>query len=80
MTTLTVSAARQRLYKLLDQTASSHQPIQITGKRSCAVLVAEEDWQAIQETLCLLSIPGMRKSIRKGLGTPVSRCRRTLTW
>lgn len=60
MTVLTASRARAMLYKLLDQTAQSHHPIQITGKRASAVLIAEEDWRAIQETLYLLSIPGMR--------------------
>ncbi len=80
MTTFTASAARVKLYKLLDQTASSHQPVQITGKRNSAVLVAEEDWRAIQETLYLLSIPKMRESIRRGLKTPVSKCRTRLKW
>lgn len=80
MTTLTASAARARLYKLLDQTADRHEPIQITGKRSNAVLVSEEDWRAIQETLYLLAIPGMRESIRKGLETPVEKCAENLKW
>jgi prevent-host-death family protein len=80
MTTLTASAARARLYKLLDEANDLHQPIQITGKRSSAVLVSEEDWRAIQETLYLLSIPGMRESIRRGLKTPVDRCAEKLTW
>jgi len=78
MTTLTASAARARLYKLLDEANALHQPIQITGKRSNAVLVSEEDWRAIQETLYLLSIPGMRESIRKGLKAPVDKCAKKL--
>lgn len=78
MTTLTASQARAKLYKLLDEVASSHHPIQITGKRANAVLVAEEDWRAIQETLYLVSIPGMRESIRKGLKTPVKKCSKDL--
>ncbi len=80
MTTLTASEARARLYKLLDEAALSHQPIQITGKRANAVLISEDDWRAIQETLYLLSIPGMRESIRKGLKTPVDKCSRELRW
>lgn len=80
MTTLTASAARARLYKLLDQANDQHEPIQITGKRSNAVLVSEEDWRAIQETLYLLSIPGMRESIREGLAAPVEKCAKTLKW
>jgi prevent-host-death family protein len=80
MITLTTTEARAKLYKLLDEVASSHQPIQIKGKRATAVLVAEEDWRAIQETLYLLSIPGMRESIRKGLKTPVNKCSKELKW
>ena len=80
MTTLTASQARARLYKLLDQAASSHEPIQITGKRSNAILVSEEDWRSIQETLYLLSVPGMRASIRKGLKEPVEKCLPGLKW
>ncbi len=80
MTTLTATEARAKLYKLLDQAASSHEPVQITGKRGNAVLIAEEDWRAIQETLYLLSIPGMRESIRKGLKTPVEKCSKGVKW
>ncbi len=80
MTTLSASEARAKLYKLLDEAASSHEPIQITGKRNNAVLVSEEDWRAIQETLYLLSIPGMRDSIRKGMETPVEKCSKDIKW
>jgi prevent-host-death family protein len=80
MKTLTVTQARAKLYKLLDETSSSHTPIQITGKRSNAVLVSAEDWQAVKETLFLLSIPQMRKSIRQGLKTPVNKCSDELKW
>ncbi len=80
MTTLTVTEARKRLYSLLDEVAESHEPVQIAGKRHSAVLVSEEDWRAIQETLYLISIPGMRDSIRKGLKTPVEECDEELDW
>lgn len=80
MTTLTVSKARARLYRLLDDTALQHEPVQITGKRTSAVLISEEDWRAIQETLYLISIPGMRESIIKGLKTPVEKCDKKLKW
>ncbi len=80
MTTLTASEARTNLYKLLDKTAASHSPIQITGKRANAVLISEEDWRAMQETLYLLSIPGMRESIRKGLKTSVKQCLKGPGW
>lgn len=80
MTTLTASQARAKLYKLLDEAAASHEPIKITGKRSNAVLISEDDWRAIQETLHLLSVPGMRESIIKGLNTPVEECSKELKW
>jgi prevent-host-death family protein len=71
MKTITVSKARETLYRLLDEAASSHEPIQITGKRNNVVLISEEDWNSVQETLYLLSIPGMRESIREGMETPL---------
>lgn len=80
MTSLTASQARAQLYKLLDAAAQSHEPIQITGKRNNAVLISEEDWRAVQETLYLLSIPGMRESIRRGLKTPLAQCVKKLKW
>ena len=80
MTTMTVTEARKQLYSLLDDVAHSHEPIQIAGKRHAAVLVSEEDWRAVQETLYLTGIPGMRDSIRKGLNTPVAKCAKELDW
>lgn len=73
MTSIPVTQARARLYQLLDEAADSHEPIQITGRRSNGVLVSENDWRSIQETLYLLSLPGMRDSIRKGMATPLSK-------
>ena len=78
--TITATKARSNLYKLIDDAASSHEPIEITGKRGNAVLVSEDDWRSIQETLYLLSIPAMRESIRKGLSTPVKKCSKKLRW
>lgn len=80
MTTITASEARANLYRLIDDTASSHQPILITGKRANAVLLSEEDWSSIQETLFLLSVPGMRESIVEGLQAPVDECAKELDW
>ncbi len=80
MTTRTASEARADLYRLIDETAESHQPILITGKRGDAVLVSAEDWQAIQETLYLLSIPGMRESIKRGMAEPLAKSARKLDW
>ena len=80
MTTISASEARARLYRLLDETAESGEPIQITGRRHNAVLVSESDWRAIQETLYLLSIPGMRESIRRGLKTSVRKCSSEPGW
>jgi len=80
MPSMNATEARSRLYKLLDEIAESHEPVLITGKRANAVLISENDWRSIQETLYLLSIPGMRESIRKGLSTSVEECLDRLDW
>jgi prevent-host-death family protein len=80
MTTFTASKARATLYRLIDEASASHEPILITGKRGNAVLVSEEDWRAIQETIYLISVPGMRESIIKGLKTPIDKCSKDLKW
>ena len=80
MQTLTASEARANLYRLMDQAAESHQPIVITGKRGNAVLISSEDWEAIQETLYLLSLPGMRESIKAGMEEPLESSSPDLDW
>ena len=80
MTTVTASKARAGLNRLIDQTADSHQPVVISGKRSNAVLVSEGDWSTIQETLYLLAIPGMRKSIQDAMTEPLAESKRILKW
>ena len=80
MKTVNASSARSNLYKRLDEAAANHEPIQITGRRANAVLVSEEDWRAVQETLYLLSIPGMRESVRRGMKTPLGRCSKDPGW
>ena len=80
MTNFTASEARSSLYRLMDETATSHQPIVIMGKRHSAVLISAEDWASIQETMHLLSISGMHESIREGLATPVDDCVKQLDW
>lgn len=80
MPTLSATEARTKLYRLIDQTSASHEPILITGKRGNAVLISEDDWRSIQETIYLLNIPGMRESIREGLATPLEECNEELDW
>jgi antitoxin YefM len=80
MTVLTASEARANLYRLIDQAVESHEPILIAGKRSSAVLVSEEDWKAIQETMFLLSVPGMRESIRAAMAEPLDASAHELDW
>lgn len=80
MTAVTASEARANLYRLIDEAAASHQPVLISGKRNKAVLIAEEDWQAVQETLFLLSVPGMRESIREGMAEPIEECSEDPGW
>lgn len=77
---VTASEARANLYRLIDETNASHQPVVISGKRNSAVLVSTEDWDAIQETLYLLSVPGMRESIKKGMAEPLDKSSKELKW
>lgn len=80
MTILNVTEARSKLYTLIDETTETHQPIVITGKRGNAVLISEEDWNSITETLHLLSVPGMRESIKEGMKEDLSECSKELDW
>ena len=80
MAAIPITQARAMLYQLVDNAEASHEPIQITGKRSNAVLISESDWRSIKETLYLLSIPGMRESIRKGMKEPLSKASKKLAW
>ena len=80
MSTITASEARANLYRVIDEAAESHKPIVISGKRANAVLVSEEDWSAIQETLHLLAIPGMRESIKDSMAEPLAKSKKALKW
>ena len=80
MTILNATEARSKLYTLIDEAAETHQPIVITGKRCNAVLVSEEDWNSIAETLHLLSAPGMRESIKEGMKEDLSKSSKELDW
>ena len=80
MKNLTATEARRNLYRLIDEVRVTSEPIQISGKRSSAILIARDDWEALQETVHLLSIPGMRESIREGLETPLEDCVEELDW
>lgn len=77
---VTASEARKRLYKLVDEVAEEHEPVLITGKRNNAVLVGEEDWRGIQETLHLSRVPGMVESIREGMSTSADDMAEELEW
>jgi antitoxin YefM len=80
MSSMNATQARKTLYRLLDQVAQDHEPVVITGARHNGVLISEEDWRGIQETLHLLSIPGMRESIREGMATPADEMSEELDW
>ena len=79
-TIISVTEARQRLFGLVDQVNESHEPVTITGKRGNAILVSEEDWRAIQETLYLKSIPGVWESIEEGIKESIEECSDDLPW
>ena len=80
MKTIKAGEAEKTLQELLEEAATSHEPIQITSDASNGILISEEDWRAIQETLYLLSIPGMRESIREGMAAPIEECSKELNW
>jgi len=80
MRTVSITNAREKLYSLVDEANLGHSPIQITSKRGNAVLVAEEDWNAIQETLYLCSIPGLKESILAAAAEPISECATEPEW
>ncbi len=80
MQTFTASEARANLYRLIDQAEQLHQPILISGKRSSAVLLSAQDWSAVQETLHLLAVPGMRESIKAGMAEPLEQSAKALEW
>jgi antitoxin YefM len=80
MKTVTVTDARKNLFGLVDETNQSSVQIQIKGKRGDAVLISSTDWESIQETLYLLSIPNMRESILAGIKTPIDECSTNLSW
>lgn len=75
-----INEAQQQLQELVDSVNQSHQPIIIAGRSGNAILLSEADWSSVQETLYLLSVPGMRESIREGLATPIEECDRNLEW
>ena len=80
MNTITASEARANLNRLIDETSESHKPIVITGERRSAVLVSAEDWEAMQETLYLLFVRGMRESINAGMAEPLSKSAKKVKW
>ena len=80
MSSINVTNARKDLYRIVESVNQSHEPIHITGKHSSAVLVGEDDWKSIEETLYLLSIPGMRDSIVEGMKTPLNELELDLDW
>jgi antitoxin YefM len=80
MRVMNASEARANLYRLIDEASESHEPVSISGKRNSAVLVSEEDWRSIEETLFLCSIPGMRESILEGMKEPLAESVKELGW
>ena len=80
MSSINVTNARKNLYRLIEKINESHEPVHVIGKNGAVVMVAEDDWKAIEETLFLTSIPGMRESIIEGMQEPVDNCSDSLDW
>jgi len=80
MSTINITNARKELYKIVESVNISHEPMHITGKNSSAVLIGEDDWKSIEETLYLMSLPGMRESIIEGMKTDIPDLEEDLDW
>ena len=80
MNTINVTNARKNLYKIIKSINDSHEPIHITGKNGAVVMIAEEDWKSIEETLFLIADPKLRKSIIDGMDEPIENCSEKLDW
>ena len=80
MGAINITNARKDLYNIVQAVNDSHEPVIITGKNSSAVIVGESDWRNIEETLYLVSIPGMRQSILDGMKEPISKLSDKLDW
>ena len=80
MKNINITQARTNLFSLVDETHETHEPIHITGKRANAVLVSEEDWNSLQETIYISSLPGVKESIVKGRKESLDKCTKDLKW
>lgn len=80
MKNINISQARTKLFSLVDEVHDSNEPVHIKGKRHNAVLVSEDDWNSLQETVYLTSIPGVRESILKGRKETLGQCTTKLKW
>jgi prevent-host-death family protein len=80
MQSINITNARKKIYSLVKEVNEAHQPLQLTSKQGAVVMVSKDDWNAIQETLFLCSIPGMRESIMQGMKEPISKCSKKLDW
>lgn len=77
---MSASEVRANIYNIMDETAQSHEPILITGKRNNVVMLSEEDYRAIEETLYLNSIPNMVSSIQEAMKAPDSEFSEDIQW
>ena len=77
---MSVSQVRADIYNVMDETAQTHEPVLITGKRNNVVMLSQEDWNAIEETLYLNSIPNMTSSIQESMDAPDSEFSEDIEW
>lgn len=80
MRTVAITKAKEDLSKIVKEANDSHIPIRIAGRNDGVVVLAERDWDAIQETLYLLSIPGLREKLREGMSIPLNKCAEKLSF
>ena len=80
MNTITAAEAQAKIFSLINEVTEEREPVKIAGEHSSVVLISEAEWNSIQETLHLISIPGLRESIIEGMKTPVEECETKLEW
>ena len=74
MTNINVTNFRKNIYELLDQTIKYNEPINISTENGNAILISEEDYNNLMETLYISSIPGLKEDIIKGMKEDIDEC------
>lgn len=80
MKSISAAKLKNNFYDVLEELSLEDKPIKITGKKNNAILITEDHWNSLQETMCLLSIPGMKESILEAKNEPIENWSSKLPW